>query len=151
LNATPIDLAVFDDEKGSALYAGGYFTTAGDAPARAIAKWDGTTWSSLGEGMGGSVRSLAVFDDGTGPALYAAGFFLTAGGIPTNRIAKWDGTSWSALGNGLDWPVHALVAFDDGTGNALFAGGGWTQPEEFLPRDPNIAKWYRPSPPCPAE
>ena len=36
---------------GSDLYAGGQFTTAGGNAANDIAKWNGSAWSALGEGM----------------------------------------------------------------------------------------------------
>jgi hypothetical protein len=94
-------LAVYDDGHGPALYAGGYFTTAGGASANNIARWDGSSWSALGSGVNYSVVALAVYDDGRGPALYAGGYFTTAGGVAVNRIARWDGSSWSALGNGI--------------------------------------------------
>jgi hypothetical protein len=35
---------------GTDLYAGGSFTTAGGMPAANIARWDGTSWSALGDG-----------------------------------------------------------------------------------------------------
>jgi hypothetical protein len=86
-------LAVFDDGTGTALYAGGRFTTAGGTPANNIAKWNGMQWSSLGSGTeeppDPAVGSLAVFHDGTGPALYAGGPFGRAGGVQVNSIAKW--------------------------------------------------------------
>ena len=142
VNDTLYALAVFDDGTGQALYAGGWFTTAGGGEANRIAKWDGTQWSALGLGMGGPspyVHALTVFDDGTGPTLYAGGAFTTAGGMPANRIAKWDGTQWSALGGGMDNWVYALTVFDDGTGPALYAGGNFTAaggvPANY------IAKW----------
>jgi trimeric autotransporter adhesin len=119
-------LAVFDDGGGPALYAGGMFDTAGGVPASGIAKWDGATWSPLGEGMNAGVLALAVADDGGGPALFAGGGFTLAGGMPANRIAKWDGASWSALGQGMDQGVLALTVADDGGGPALFAGGTFT-------------------------
>jgi hypothetical protein len=81
-------LTVLDDGTGPALYAGGDFTTAGGVSANRIAKWDGTEWSPLGNGIDDWVRALAVFDDGSGPALYAGGYFSTAGGIDVNRIAR---------------------------------------------------------------
>ncbi|MCH8164546.1 MAG: hypothetical protein IH889_02950, partial [Planctomycetes bacterium] len=140
-------LWVFDDGSGggSALYAGGFFTTAGGVTVNRIARWDGSTWSPLGSGMDdGSVRALAVFDDssGGGPALYAGGSFETAGGVTVNRIAKWDGSLWSPLGSGIFLGgVWALAAFDDrsGHGPVLYAGGffdsaGGVQAE-------NVAKW----------
>ncbi|MFH0982846.1 MAG: hypothetical protein V2A79_15090, partial [Planctomycetota bacterium] len=80
---------VFDDGTGPALYAGGYFTWAGDVPANSIAKWNGTQWSALGSGMNRYVHALTVFDDGTGPALYAGGSFTTAGGLASSYIASW--------------------------------------------------------------
>ncbi len=38
---------------GGDLYAGGDFSTAGDNAANRIAKWNGSSWSALGSGMGG--------------------------------------------------------------------------------------------------
>ena len=73
-------LAVFDDGGGPALYAGGYFTTAGGVSANRVAKWDGSSWSPLGSGVTSAVRALTVFDDGGGPALYVGGDFTMAGG-----------------------------------------------------------------------
>jgi hypothetical protein len=126
-------LAVFDDGKGPALFTGGDVTVeVGGLSARGIAKWDGTSWSCLGNGMGGgleyAVGVLEVFDDGAGPALYAAGSFRSAGCVNAN-FAKWDGASWSAVGNsagGTNSWVSALEVFDDGTGSALFVGGDFT-------------------------
>ena len=80
---SPLALAVFDDGNGPALYAGGFFNTAGGVPASDIAKWDGNSWSALGSGVSGGVRSLAV----SGSSLYVGGQFTTAGGVSANRIA----------------------------------------------------------------
>jgi hypothetical protein len=44
-------LTVFDDGNGPALYAGGTFTTAGGVPANGIAKWNGSEWSTVGDGV----------------------------------------------------------------------------------------------------
>jgi hypothetical protein len=72
------------------LYAGGYFFTAGGVIANGIAVWDGSSWSALGSGMGGTdypdVYALAL--DGSGN-LYAGGQFTTAGGKPSSYIARW--------------------------------------------------------------
>ncbi|TAL29479.1 MAG: hypothetical protein EPN93_21525 [Spirochaetes bacterium] len=102
------------------LYVGGYFTIAGGSTLNYIAKWDGTSWSALGTGMGAAVYALEV--DGSGN-LYAGGSFTTAGGATANRIAKWDGSSWSALGTGMGAAVYALAV--DGSDN-LYAGGSFT-------------------------
>ena len=121
-------LAVLDDGAGPALYVGGTFTTAGNGLASRVAKWDGTSWSPLGAGIGpGFVSALVAFDDGSGPALYAGGSFGSAGGASANCIAKWDGANWSALpgvwSSGSPGSVGALVVHDEGHGPRLFAAG----------------------------
>lgn len=122
-------LTVFDDGSGPALYVGGAFAIAGGVATSAIARWSGSSWSTLDGGTNGEVSALAVFDDGTGPGLYAGGRFYYAGDIGASCIARWNGTSWSALGSGLDGKVsyitsaYALCVYDDGSGPALYVGG----------------------------
>lgn len=83
-------LTRFDDGHGPAVYAGGSFKTAGGVPANAIAKWDGRTWSALGDGLRtGAVETITGFNDDAGPALYAGGSFLSAGGFASANIARW--------------------------------------------------------------
>ncbi len=142
----PTALRVFDDGTGEALYVAGFDGQAGGVPLTSlIAKWDGSAWSTLGSGLGGSmVNALAVHDDGSGVALYVGGNFLTAGGLAANGIARWDGSSWSALGAGMDSGpfdagVAALVSFDDGAGHDLFAGGLFHA--TFDSGDSFLARW----------
>ena len=108
---------------GPDLYVGGFFSTAGGQSANSVARWNGSSWSALGDGLNNRVYALEMFDDGSGEALYAAGLFASTGGDPVSRIAKWDGQSWLPLGSGLNGIVNALEVFDDGTGPALYAGG----------------------------
>jgi hypothetical protein len=135
--------ATFDDGGGSALYAGGSFVSAGEAAALHVARWNGTTWSSVGEGFDGDVLGLAVLDDGSGPALYAGGTFAFSGATAVNGIARWNGASWSPLGGGMSGGnpngVHALCAFDDGNGVAIYAGGRFTSAGGISAR--GIARW----------
>ena len=128
-------LAVYDDGSGPALYAGGYFDTAGGVLVNNIARWDGSAWSALsgpsGTGVNVEVYALAVYDDGSGPALFAGGYIGTAGGVLVNNVARWDGNGWSALGSppgagGYDDIVSGMGVFDDGSGPALYVGGSFT-------------------------
>jgi hypothetical protein len=125
-------LVVFDDGTGPALYATGQFTSAGEVPAAGIAKWDGESWSAVGDGLTsepGSIptgRRFAVLDDGTGPGLYVGGTFTIAGGQTVNYIAKWDGASWSSLDGGMSNSVFAVTVFQEEDGLALFVGGTFT-------------------------
>jgi hypothetical protein len=141
-------LAVFDDGTGPALYAGGYFSSAGGVSVSDIAKWNGTAWSSPGSGVsGGTVEvngtsgvicALTPYDDGAGPGLHAGGLFNVAGGVGAGNIAKWSAGGWSAIGNGLNADVRALTTFDDGSGPALYAGGYF----KYAGGEVNsIAKW----------
>lgn len=123
-------LAAYDDGSGSALYAGGFFTSAGGGPANSIAKWNGLSWSALGSGTNGVVNALAVFDDGGGPVLVVGGGFTSAGGVAANGIARWNGSNWAALGTGINAcsalsAIHALAVCDIGSGPELYVGGGF--------------------------
>jgi hypothetical protein len=113
---------------GSDLYAGGDFDTAGGVTVSCIAKWNGSSWSALGSGIGTvatigneqtvAVSALAV----SGSDVYAGGDFISAGGVAANGIAKWDGSSWTALGTGMNEAVYALAV----SGSDLYAGGWFT-------------------------
>ena len=87
-NNAVVALVTFDNGSGTALYAGGGFTSAGGIPASYIARWDGASWSSVGGGVSAGVGDLVVFDDGSGPALYASGLFTSAGGNPSPSAAS---------------------------------------------------------------
>lgn len=94
------------------LVVGGLFLTAGDQPARNVARWDGALWHPLGTGLDGPVQALAVYDD----ELVAAGFF----GADRSRVFRWDGSTWQPVGGGLqDGGIMALAVHD----GALYAGG----------------------------
>lgn len=106
-------LTVFNDGEGSALYAGGDFTTAGTVSATRIAKWNGTSWSALESGIAGggtypAVYALSSFGTPAGPALYAGGRSNTAGGMSAASLAKW-ACAWG-LG---DLNCDGLVNFAD--------------------------------------
>jgi hypothetical protein len=116
---------------GSNVYAGGGFTNAGGSAANYIAKWDGSSWSALGSGVGSTVYALAV----SGSNAYAGGYFTAAGGNAATNIAKWDGSSWSALGSGISGSVLALAV----SGSNVYAGGQFTTAGGNAAT--NIAKW----------
>jgi hypothetical protein len=90
------------------LYVGGNFTIVTSVEATRIAKWDGSTWSSLSSGMDATVRALAFM----GGKLYAGGDFSTAGGVTAKYIAQWDGTAWAQVGGGTNSPVRALLVHE---------------------------------------
>ncbi len=120
VNANVYALAM--DSQGN-LYAGGDFTNAGGVPVKYVARWDGASWSALGDGFNNRVWALAVGPDDT---VYASGDFIFDGGdgsITYNRVARWDGAAWQPMGSGMSSSVYALAYGPDGR---LYAGGQLT-------------------------
>src|SRR5665213_1693824 len=106
-------MAVYNGE----LYVGGVMTVAGN-PVNGIAKWNGTSWSNLGDGSGLSynncscyvaVCAMKVYNG----ELYVGGTFSKAGNMTVNNIAKWNGQTWSELGSGTNGTVISLDVFDN--------------------------------------
>jgi hypothetical protein len=118
LNNAVWALTVFNGE----LYAGGMFTATGNGtPANHIAKWDGTQWLPVGEGLNDTIYTLCV--DSLQNKLYAGGAFTQTGlGQPAKHIAEWTGTNWVEVGGGTNLFVHSLFAKDSN----LYVGGEFT-------------------------
>lgn len=120
---------------GNDVYVGGAFTHAcgnvecssGNVPVNHIARWDGSAWFAVGNGVNAQVDVIAR----NGSDVYVGGTFsefcdnpsCNGSNVPVNHIAKWNGTAWSAVGNGFNEYVAAIV-FD---GNRIYAGGGFRQ------------------------
>jgi hypothetical protein len=131
-------LTVYDEDglggNPPRLFVGGDFTVVNGVAANRIARWDGTSFSSLGSGVDATVNTLATYDPdgaGTTPAsLIVAGAFTLANGASASRIARWNGASWSALGQGCNATIRKVLEFDnDGpSGNpaALIVCGDFT-------------------------
>jgi len=117
---------------GSIVYIGGTFLTVERNEVNYIAKWDGSSWSSLGSGMNSTVNCLAVDGSGT---LYAGGSFTQVDGETINRIAKWNGSTWESLGTGMNGTVNAVIA----NGTDVYAGGSFTDAGGNTAH--HIAKW----------
>jgi hypothetical protein len=64
-----------------------------------VARWDGSTWQSLGGGLPGAgfVEALIGYEGD----LIAGGSFSTALGQMANGIARWDGAQWQPMGAGV--------------------------------------------------
>ncbi len=110
---------------GNDLYAGGEFTMVTNSGgvsvlANRVAKWNGSAWSALGEGLDANVLALAT----SGSDLYAGGEFTNAINdgsvtVAVNRVAKWNGSAWVALDGGLSSRVRAAAMM----GSDLYVGG----------------------------
>ena len=65
------ELVVFDEGSGERLFIGGDFTSIGSTGIDYFARWNGSTWTSVGGGLSsgsifGGVGAAVIFDDGSG-------------------------------------------------------------------------------------
>ncbi|MGE0482413.1 MAG: hypothetical protein AB7Q17_18290, partial [Phycisphaerae bacterium] len=123
------DLEVYDDGRGEALFVAGNFTYCDEVETGPVARWDGVSWSSVGNlPSSDTARAFAYqlvpFDEPTGRVLYVTGEFNTIGGVPNGTMGRWDGTAWRGwrfdTPDGYSVLVPGLFAGDDGSGPALY-------------------------------
>ncbi len=129
------------ESSGSDIYVGGGFTNAYFFPGfgltvNGIARWDGSSWWNLGNGVsGGGVNAICA----SGGNIYAGGSFTNADGNPANRIAVWNGSSWSSLGTGTQNGVSSTVDAIAVDGTDVYVGGIFTNAGTTVVH--GIAKW----------
>lgn len=111
-------LCVYD----SSLYAGGMFSHCGGSDMHNIAKWNGSTWSSIGdigEGMDYNVVSaMCVYND----QLFIGGNFGSCDNNSSNNIGVWNGNDWSTIGTGMNGNIRSFSVYH----NKLYIGGSFT-------------------------
>jgi hypothetical protein len=76
--------------------------------AAMVKAWNGTSWQTLGSGLGGfgAVRCMTVLPNGD---LVVGGAFSSAGGLATNNIARWNLAQWSNVGSPLSTGTNGTV------------------------------------------
>ena len=94
--------------------AGGDFDRAGGNWVGALAKWDGSVWSKVGDGSLGEVRALAVLP---------LGELIASGSLGPARVARLVGNTWEPLSVGGTISAKTLLALPDG---GFVAGGSGT-------------------------
>jgi hypothetical protein len=92
--------------------------TGGTTVLNNIAKWNGSSWTSIGSGVNGTPTTFVI--DGAG-SIYASGSFTKAGNaINANGFAKWNGVGWAGHGQGMNGAVRAMAK--DSSGNIYLVG-----------------------------
>ncbi|MFT7465073.1 MAG: hypothetical protein ACI9EF_003436 [Pseudohongiellaceae bacterium] len=117
------DIASFDDGGGADIYATGNHTAQDD-----ISRWDGLSWTPLGEGLTSNGKTLSVFNDGTGESLWVGGVFTSAGLKPCSRVARWSGSDWFPTNDGLISSVDEMTSSSFEGSPALYIIGPWWAP-----------------------
>ena len=113
------------------LYVGGAFGSAGGVPSANVARWNGSQWQAVGDGLGraagpGSnfVMSLAWWQG----QLVAGGLLSDAArGAPTNSVWVLEGSAWRAVASVdfLAQPQGGLVRVLHPVGDGLLVGGSF--------------------------
>jgi hypothetical protein len=108
------------------LYVGGNFVNIGGLSVNRIARYDGTSWNTVGGGVtsGGSpeVTAMAIYDG----EFYVAGDIRKVGTVDVKNVARWDGTTWRPVGTGLGSEGIAVSMTVDTINNFLYVGGGFS-------------------------
>ena len=105
------------------LIAGGDFLNAGSGgsaiPVAHLARWNGSTWSSIGNGTNGGVSALALHPNGS---IVVGGNFSVAGGSSfVYGIAGWNGSTWNSFGFGPG--IGDVAAISIRPNGDIIAGG----------------------------
>ena len=114
------------------LLVGGSFAAIGGITANGVARYDGSTWTTIGTGPGGGTAGTFVSDlrelaDGS---LVAAGTFQVAVGTLNlfweASVKRWNGSAWQELGDSPWFRVQRLI--ERGNGELLAIGPVQLQP-----------------------
>ena len=127
------------------LYAGGSFDHAGTVAVSNLAKWNGSTWASVGGGVDGSVLAIALLSD----RLYVGGYFssVNGGSIPAGNFAYLDlnSGSWMPYSIGLEYEYVKAMAFEPES-ESWFVGGDFSSaggvPAYGIARLDNLGNWH---------
>ena len=100
------------------LVAGGDFGIAGGVATAGVARWNGTSWSSIGSTtplpftISYSTHSLALLSNGD---IVAGGAYMDWGG-GVNGLMRWNGSSWAQFGpvSGSTGTVHVMKTTPSG-------------------------------------
>lgn len=90
---------------------------AGNVATNNIAKWNGTTWDSLGSGVNSAVNAM-VFDT-INNFLYLCGMFDKTGGKDAYTVAKWNGFEMDSVGKSFGYGKTCMEMYH----GQLFVGG----------------------------
>ena len=106
---------------GGRLIVGGRFVDIGGVSAANVARWNGTTWSALGDGVSQArrVETLTSYKGG----LIVAGHLAEARDKSPSHITYWNGFIWQTFGGETNAPVYCLQPYD----GDLYVGGLFTR------------------------
>lgn len=132
-NGTALSMTL--DSNGDVIVAGN-FRYAGGVEVNNVARWDGTQWHALGNGVfnGGSAQAVNAVAT-LGNNVYVAGLFKSASGVNATNLARWDGAQWHSMGSGPLGTNNALAI----VGTNIYTAGNFTNLSGVAAR--HVARW----------
>jgi len=115
MNERVMALAVYQGD----LYAGGWFTSADGNAVNCLARWDGSAWQEVGNGVSGPAPRVIAMKVHNGMLVLGGAFNIAGGTSGFNNLAMWDGLTWHTMTSGTSGRVVALAPYAD----SIFAGG----------------------------
>jgi hypothetical protein len=114
----PTVTALAATSEGHVILGADSMTGMSGVSAQGIARWNGSTWSGIGDAKFYSVSDVATLPDGS-IVVAGRGFFEG----PQSDIMRFDGAAWQPLSSGIpDYTVQCVRSTADG---GLFAGGSF--------------------------
>jgi trimeric autotransporter adhesin len=120
------------------IYVAGAFTSIDGVSVTNVAAWNGSSWASVGRGIGraGETPNLMLAADDRW--LYVAGEFKNVGQRAITNIARWDGTNWHEM-PGLEFDRTSRISSLSVRKGTVYVAG------HFGPNQPkpgyNFARW----------
>ena len=108
------------------IYMTGNFIKSNNITLNGLAKWDGSTWQAIGNGLtDGSVYTMGINLKVLNNELYVCGYdFDSCAGVPANSIAKFNGTQWTDVHNFPDYNIGNVSDVEMYNGE-LYVGGNF--------------------------
>lgn len=127
--------SIFGDTINNVLYATGDFDTIGGVAANHIARWNGSTWDSIGSGLLNVLSNKHAFTLYNGEIVSPNNMF----NYINPHIAKWNGTQWDSIGSNF-YCNYSGTFFGVATlNNELYAYGAFDSINHTYYN--SIAKW----------
>lgn len=121
------------------LYAARTFTSGGQAISELL-RWDGVSWHSMGETVGGYIYALTAVERGPVSSIYVGGSYEAIAGVQTSCVAEWvacdSGPVWYDLGSGL--PGANGIPHLSGAGSLLGGSSGSLTVTGAMPSAPSV-------------
>lgn len=145
INGTINDVATIPNESGSDdLVIVGAFTAdaALGTPLMSVARWNGSAWSQVGDGLRAGTNDVATATNASGQTtIYASGTFtLGLNGQSLSKLAQFTGGTWRPVGQGVDGSVSDIEVMRNSDGaEELYVAGTFST--VGTPSISNLARW----------